>query len=226
MSLLLYLLLILIFTVVNTIIIVRINSETQKKIQNIKKKKKELLNEYHTLQKEIEKLKKDIQSLKTKIIEEKSFTQLKEEPLQQKKQEKTDPVDILKQKNIINDEHIKKAKDFIKKSNSNFELLEVLLLLGYIDQNQYQLAKEEAKWHDRRNFIYYTYLLFNLFLDYRICLYQSTTWTNFLWKQSGGHQKKINQKLESLNKVKKQLEDEAAQLKNELKELQDKKDLE
>jgi uncharacterized protein YlxW (UPF0749 family) len=38
--------------------------------------------------------------------------------------------------------------------------------------------------------------------------------------------KKINQKLESLNKVKKQLEDEAAQLKNELKELQDKKDLE
>jgi septal ring factor EnvC (AmiA/AmiB activator) len=145
MSLLLYLLLILIFTVVNTIIIVRINSETQKKIQNIKKKKKELLNEYHTLQKEIEKLKKDIQSLKTKIIEEKSFTQLKEEPLQQKKQEKTDPVDILKQKNIINDEHIKKAKDFIKKSNSNFELLEVLLLLGYIDQNQYQLAKEEAK---------------------------------------------------------------------------------
>ena len=93
---------------------------------------------------EIEKLKKDIQSLKTKIIEEKSFTQLKEEPLQQKKQEKTDPVDILKQKNIINDEHIKKAKDFIKKSNSNFELLEVLLLLGYIDQNQYQSAKNKT----------------------------------------------------------------------------------
>ena len=145
MSLLLYLLLILIFTVVNTIIIVRINSETQKKIQNIKKKKKELLNEYHTLQKEIEKLKKDIQSLKTKIIEEKSFLQLKEELLQQEEQEQTDPIDILKQKNIINDEHIKKAKNFIKKSNSNFELLEVLLLLGYIDQNQYQLAKEEAK---------------------------------------------------------------------------------
>jgi ABC-type transport system involved in multi-copper enzyme maturation permease subunit len=143
MSLLLYLLLILIFTVVNTIIIVRINSETQKKILGIKKEKKELLNEYHTLQKEIENLKKNIQSLKTKIIEEKSFTQLKEKPLQQKKQEKTDPVDILKQKNIINDEHIKKAKDFIKKSNSNFELLEVLLLLGYIDQNQYQSAKNK-----------------------------------------------------------------------------------
>ena len=143
MSLLLYLLLILIFTVVNTIIIVRINSETQKKILGIKKEKKELLNEYHTLQKEIENLKKNIQSLKTKIIEEKSFTQLKEEPLQQKKQEKTDPVDILKQKNIINDEHIKKAKDFIKKSNSNFELHEVLLLLGYIDQNQYQSAKNK-----------------------------------------------------------------------------------
>ena len=38
--------------------------------------------------------------------------------------------------------------------------------------------------------------------------------------------KKISQKIESLNKVKKQLKDEAAPLKNELKKLQNKKEIE
>ena len=38
--------------------------------------------------------------------------------------------------------------------------------------------------------------------------------------------KKIGQKIESLNKVKKQLKDEAAPLKNELKKLQNKKEIE
>ncbi|WP_457572318.1 hypothetical protein [Desulfovulcanus sp.] len=141
MTLLLYLILLLIFTILNAIVIVRINSKSQKKIQNIKNEKEELLNEYHALKTELGRLQKRIQSLKTKIIEEKSLAQLKEKANDQKKQKKADSVEILKEKNIINDKHIKKAKNFIKKSNSNFEILEVLLILGYIDQDQYQLAK-------------------------------------------------------------------------------------
>ena len=144
MSLLLYLLLILLFSVANAIVIVHINTDAREKIQKIQQEKKELLNQYNKVQEEIKELKKKIQTINNQIQEEKKLAQLKKiAPREEKK--KLTPLEVLQEKGIISDEHIQKANDFIRKSNSNFETLEVLLLLGYIDHSHYQLAKEEAK---------------------------------------------------------------------------------
>ena len=147
MSVILYLLLLLTFSVASAIIIARINTNTRDAIQHIKQKKKEIVKQYNKHLEEIEELKKEIQTITNQIQEEKKKAQLKKiiatKPEKEEKKPLT-PVEVLLEKGIITEEHIKKAEDFIKKSNSNSEILGVLLLLGYIDHNQYQLAKEEA----------------------------------------------------------------------------------
>jgi len=142
MTLLLYLLIFLIFAIINALLYVQINSQAQSRLQTLKEEEKNLTEEYRKLKAEVEALKKQANNLKTKLTEEKKVEQPTPKSTQK---EKPDPINLLKLEGLITNEQLEKAKNYIKKANSNLELIDALVVLGYLDKEKLTWAKNKSQ---------------------------------------------------------------------------------
>jgi len=137
--------LIVIFSVADYFIYLKIKEKFQTKSSILSKELEKKIMEYEKLSQEIKGLKRELQELEAKYVRIKNR---EVDKIREKQSSKPTATEVLLSENLVNAEDIKKAKEFIKNNNSPFSILDVLVLLGRLDIKDANYVKSKISRED------------------------------------------------------------------------------
>ncbi len=137
--------LIVIFSVADYFIYLKIKGKFQAKSSILSEELEKKIIEYEGLSQEIKDLKRELQGLEAKYVRIKNR---EVDKIREKQSSKPTATEVLLSENLVNAEDIKKAKEFIKNNNSPFSILDVLVLLGRLDIKDANYVKSKISRED------------------------------------------------------------------------------
>ncbi len=141
MELIIILSIVLIISVIDFFIYIKIKEKFQRQSQESGKEVEQLSARFHKLQEEVKRLKEKMEEM------EGEYVRLKNKEVDKRiEQSSTRPteVEVLLGEKLVTPEDIKKAKDFIENNNSPFSILDALVLLGKIDLKTSDYVKSKT----------------------------------------------------------------------------------
>ncbi|MFW5730995.1 MAG: hypothetical protein ACOCV7_05040 [Desulfonatronovibrionaceae bacterium] len=150
-TLLVYMLILLLVVIGNSLIYKRLRQWRFCRLKTLDAELKEMEDSYASLTHEINEARSIENRLKAELVELKKTSARQDEQDKTRDKPKTGksaprtPVDILKQKGLVDDEQIEKARHYLERSdNPGLKMEDALALLGHITSDQLKSAQNEA----------------------------------------------------------------------------------
>lgn len=142
MELIIFLLTILFLAIIDSLIIVYINSKFNQKLSLLKKEKQEIENNYQKLRQEIINLQKSLKEQQNLLIQKQQEQEKLQKTQEQLEKNITDPIAYIRRKKLVPEKEIKRAEEYVKKTAANLSIFDALLLLGVLDEEKVTYIKK------------------------------------------------------------------------------------
>jgi len=140
-----YLFILLFFSVLDSLLIRHIREKTKQELKLLREDKTSLEQRYNQLKQEVKEIQQKINSLEDEIKEKEFQAKTKSTSKPEEQSLITDPLEYIRQKKIVPEKDIKRAEEYVKKTNTNLSVFDTLVLLEILDPATAQEIKEKIR---------------------------------------------------------------------------------